>query len=179
MLYLYTATYLNHYFNVALSDATFIITIALVVDALLEPFIAILADKVGLLPVIIVGMVAMLLLSIPVFCLLSTGRLPFIMIGLILMSILIAITYAPMNAYMVTLFPKEYRYTGFGFAFNLGTSLFGATTPIMMLWLIHQTDNLLSPAWYYMFGTVIGLGSLALCEFGRQKSENANSILAY
>lgn len=177
--YLYTATYLNQYFNISLSDAAFIITIALVVDALLEPFIAILADKLGLLLVIMVGMVAMLLLSIPIFYLLSSGSLSRIIMGMILMSTLIAITYAPLNAYMVTLFPKEYRYSGFGFAFNLGASLFGGTTPIIMLWLIDQSDNVLAPAWYYIFGAVIGLGSLVLCEFGRQKVKSAQSVLAY
>ncbi len=76
------------------------------------------------------------------------------------MSVLIAITYAPLNAYMVSLFPHQYRYSGFGVAFNIGVSLFGGTTPLVMLWLVNKTNNFISPAWYYMFGAIIGLASL-------------------
>jgi len=65
----------------------------------------------------------MLLLSIPIFILLATGNVVLIAIGLVFMSILIAITYAPLNAYMVSLFPHQYRYSGFGVAFNVGICL--------------------------------------------------------
>ncbi|WP_262055388.1 MFS transporter, partial [Legionella pneumophila] len=133
--YVFTATYVHSYFHISLGFATLIITLALAVDATLEPFIALLADRIGLLKVIRLGMVAMLFLSIPIFFLLATGNVVLITMALIFMSILIAITYAPLNAYMVTLFPHQYRYSGFGVAFNMGISLFGGTTPIVMLWL--------------------------------------------
>lgn len=177
--YVFTATYLHSYFHVSLGLATLIITIALAVDAILEPFIALLADKIGLLKVIRLGMVAMLLLSIPIFILLATGNVVLIAMGLVFMSILIAITYAPLNAYMVSLFPHQYRYSGFGVAFNMGISLFGGTTPIVMMWLVNTTNNFVSPAWYYMFGAIIGLGSIMICERGRRKLIRLESALAY
>lgn len=154
--YVFTATYLHSYFHISLGLATLIITIALAVDATLEPFIALLADRIGLLKVVRLGMVGMLLLSIPIFILLATGNVVLIAMGLVFMSILIAITYAPLNAYMVSLFPHQYRYSGFGVAFNVGISLFGGTTPIVMMWLVNTTNNFISPAWYYMFGAIIG-----------------------
>ncbi|HAT2073514.1 TPA: MFS transporter [Legionella pneumophila] len=177
--YMFTATYLHSYFHISLGLATLIITIALAVDATLEPFIALLADKIGLLKVIRLGMVGMFLLSIPIFVLLATGNVVLIAIGLVFMSILIAITYAPLNAYMVSLFPHQYRYSGFGVAFNVGISLFGGTTPIVMMWLVNTTNNFISPAWYYMFGAIIGLGSIMICEQGRRKLICLESDLAY
>lgn len=105
--YVFTATYLHSYFHISLGLATLIITLALAVDATLEPFIALLADKIGLLKITRLGMVAMLLLSIPIFFLLATGNVVLIAMGLVFMSILIAITYAPLNAYMVSLFPHQ------------------------------------------------------------------------
>ncbi|MFT4060496.1 MAG: MFS transporter [Legionella sp.] len=177
--YVFTATYLHSYFHMSLGLATLIITLALAVDATLEPFIALLADKIGLLKVVRLGMVGMLLLSIPIFILLATGNVVLIAMGLVFMSILIAITYAPLNAYMVSLFPLQYRYSGFGVAFNVGISLFGGTTPIVMMWLVNTTNNFISPAWYYMFGAVIGLGSIMICEQGRRKLIPVESALAY
>ena len=177
--YVFTATYLHSYFHISLGLATLIITLALAVDATLEPFIALLADKIGLLKVVRWGMVGMLLLSIPIFILLATGNVVLIAIGLVFMSILIAITYAPLNAYMVSLFPHQYRYSGFGVAFNVGISLFGGTTPIVMMWLVNTTNNFISPAWYYMFGAIIGLVSIMICEQGRRKLIPVEPALAY
>ncbi|CZL29471.1 MFS transporter [Legionella pneumophila] len=177
--YVFTATYLHSYFHISLGLATLIITIALAVDATLEPFIALLADRVGLLRVIRLGMVAMLLLSIPIFSLFATGNVIVIAMGLVFMSILIAITYAPLNAYMVSLFPHQYRYSGFGVSFNVGISLFGGTTPIVMMWLVNSTSNFISPAWYYMFGAIIGLASIMVCEQGRRRLIRLESTLVY
>ncbi|MCZ4711531.1 MFS transporter, partial [Legionella pneumophila] len=177
--YVFTATYLHSYFHISLGLATLITTIALAVDATLEPFIALLADRIGLLKIIRLGMVAMLILSIPIFYLLATGNVVLIAMGLAFMSILIAITYAPLNAYMVSLFPHQYRYSGFGVAFNVGISLFGGTTPIVMMWLVNTTNNFISPAWYYMFGVIIGLGSIMICEQGRRKLLRFESALTY
>ncbi|AMQ28322.1 TPA: MFS transporter [Legionella pneumophila] len=177
--YVFTATYLHSYFHISLGLATLIITLALAVDATLEPFIALLADRIGLLKVIRLGMVAMLILSIPIFYLLATGNVVLIAMGLAFMSILIAITYAPLNAYMVSLLPHQYRYSGFGVAFNVGISLFGGTTPIVMMWLVNTTNNFISPAWYYMFGVIIGLGSIMICEQGRRKLLRFESALTY
>ncbi len=177
--YVFTSTYLHSYFHISLGLATLIITIALAVDATLEPFIALLADKIGLLKVVRLGMVGMLLLSIPIFILLATANVVLISMGLVFMSILIAITYAPLNAYMVSLFPHQYRYSGFGVAFNVGISLFGGTTPIVMMWLVNTTNNFISPAWYYMFGAIIGLVSIMICEQGRRKLIPVEPALAY
>jgi len=165
--YVFTATYLHSYFQLSLSHATLIITFSLAVDALLEPFIAMYADKIGYLKIIVIGMVSIMLFSIPIFYALSSENITLITSGLVSMSILIAITYAPLNAYMVSLFPQQYRYSGFGVAFNIGISLFGATTPLVMIWLVNTTGNYIAPAWYYVLGAAIGLGSLVLCEKSR------------
>ncbi len=60
--YVFIGTYLHSCFHIPLGLATLLITLALVIDAALEPFIAMFADKVGLLPVIRAGMIALLFL---------------------------------------------------------------------------------------------------------------------
>lgn len=166
--YVFAGSYLHTWFQIPLSTVTLIVTASLAVDAILEPFIAMLADKVGALLIICIGMFGMMIFSVPIFIALSSGSMMNIIFGLVSMSVLIAITYAPLNAYMVSMFAEEYRYSGFGLAFNVSISLFGGTTPLIMTWLVEQTGSLLAPAGYYVFGTIIGLISLLVCQAGRQ-----------
>lgn len=177
--YVFTATYLHTYFNISLSMAALIISVSLLMDASLEPFIALVADKIGLIKVSVIGMSAMLLLSVPIFHLIASGHTNQIVMGMVALSILIAIIYAPLNAYMVSLFPQQYRYSGFGVAFNVGVTLFGGTTPLVMMWLIHKTKNVIAPAWYYELGAIIGLISLSLCELSRKANHKNNLIIVY
>ena len=167
--YVFVPTFLHRYLHFSLSSATLITSFALAVDALIEPLMAMWADKVGHVRVMIFGIVLMLLLSFPVFYLLASGHAVWVMLGMVLMSILIATAFAPMNAYMVALFPEACRYSGFGVAFHMGISLFGSATPFVLLWLINQTGEITAPAYYYMAGALLGLVSLAMCEYGRQK----------
>ena len=176
--YVFTSTYLHSYLHLSISHVTLMITLALVFEALLEPLIAIISDKIGYVKIISIGLVGILLFSIPIFQLLSTAHFGLIMAGLIWMSILIAFTYAPLNTYMVLLFPQHYRYSGFGIAFNLGISLFGATAPLVMVWLINITDSLIAPAFYYMVGAIIGLFALTLCEKSRHTADESLEMVA-
>jgi MFS transporter, MHS family, proline/betaine transporter len=167
--YVFTASYLHTYFNISLSTATLIITLSLAVDAILEPFMGIFADKVGHLRVLIIGMLLVLLLSLPIFNLLASGQTVLITCGMMLMSVLIATAFAPINAYMISLFPKHCRYSGFGVSFHVGISLFGGTTPLVLMWLVNKTGDFTAPAYYYMLGALIGLLSLFICERGRRR----------
>lgn len=177
--YVFAASYLHSYFHLSLSKATFIVTLSLAVDALLEPFMAILADRIGHLRVITIGVVLMLLLSFPIFYLLASADIVCITAGMVLMSVLIATAFAPMNAYMIELFPETCRYSGFGVAFHIGISLFGGTTPLVLMWLVEKTGNFMAPAYYYVWGALICLGSLVVCEYGRNKIVDSPSVVVY
>lgn len=167
--YVFTASYLHSYSDISLSLATLIITISLLVDAALEPLIALIADRVGLIKISTLGMVLLIALAVPLFHLLASGNIHYIVVAMVTMSIVLAITYAPLNAYMISLFPPQYRFSGFGVSFNLGVALFGGTTPLFMMWLINATGNLIAPAWYFIFGACVGGVGLFLCEKSKRK----------
>jgi MHS family proline/betaine transporter-like MFS transporter len=177
--YVFAESFIHHYFKISLSTMTLVTSLALTVDALLEPLIAIVADRIGHLRVIILGVLLTLLFSLPIFYLLTTANLLLITLGMILLSVLIAIAFAPMNAYMVELFPRTCRYSGFGVAFHIGISFFGGTTPLIMMWLVEKTNNYMAPAYYYMWGALVCLVSLAICEHGRRQTQETQVILAF
>lgn len=120
--YVFMASYLPGHFSISLSKTVLLITVALAVDALLEPCIALISEKVGYLFVICCGVILMGLAIVPVFSWIAEGSVAHIAEGLVIISVLIAIICAPLNAYMVSLFPQQYRCSGFGFAFNLGVT---------------------------------------------------------
>jgi MHS family proline/betaine transporter-like MFS transporter len=74
----------------------------------------------------------------------------------------------PMSTALAEQFPANVRSTGLGFAYNLAVMLFGGFAPFFVTWLIQTTGLPVAPAFYVMFGAVIGLlASLLLRERAR------------
>ncbi len=165
--YVFMVSFLHLYFDFPLSYASLIVTGSLALLAVLEPLMALFADKVGHLQQLAVGILALLLCSVPIFSLLTTGSLQGVLFGMVWMSLLIAIAFAPINAYMLSLFPDDCRYSGFGVSFHIGISFIGGTTPLVLIALVKQGD-LMSPAYYYIFGAALGLFALLFCERSRR-----------
>jgi MFS transporter, MHS family, proline/betaine transporter len=67
---------------------------------------------------------------------------------------------ASISAMFPAMFPTQVRYAGMAIAYNLSTSIFGGTAPMINEWLIARTHNSLVPA-YYMMGAC-AIGALAL-----------------
>jgi len=53
--------------------------------------------------------------------------------------------------------PKPVRSAGLGISYALGVTLFGGTAQLVVAWLIHLTDDPLSPAWYLIASSIVGL----------------------
>ncbi len=68
---------------------------------------------------------------------------------------------ATLFATISAMFPAHVRYAGMAIAYNVSTSLFGGTAPIVNDWLIGKTGNTMIPAYYMMAACAIGLVALA------------------
>jgi MHS family proline/betaine transporter-like MFS transporter len=55
------------------------------------------------------------------------------------------------------MFPTHVRYAGFAITYNLSTSIFGGSAPLLNQTGINLTGSTLFPAFYMMVGCVIGL----------------------
>ncbi len=159
--YVFMTSYLHIYRHLPLSQSILFVSMALVVDASLEPFIATFADKYGGWRVLTLGLVMLATGIIPLFYGISHGTSPFVILPCLLMlSCIIATVYAPMNAYMVSLFPPHFRYSGYGVSYNTGLAIFGGSAPLAMAWLINTSHDLMSPAALYVLAAVVGLGAV-------------------
>ena len=58
--------------------------------------------------------------------------------------------------------PRELRSTGLSLVYATGVAVFGGTTQFIVTWLINATGDPLSPAYYLIVSSVIGLVAMAL-----------------
>lgn len=65
-------------------------------------------------------------------------------------------------ALLPSLFFTKVRYGSLAIAYNVSTSLFGGTTPLILAWLISKTQNDMIPAYYLMGVCLVGLVIVSL-----------------
>ena len=73
------------------------------------------------------------LLSWPIFYLISYGDQTQVSLGLMLFSILLGLFSGPLPGVLARTFAHTYRYTGSSLAYNVGMSIFGGFTPVLMI----------------------------------------------
>lgn len=56
----------------------------------------------------------------------------------------------------MSLFPVRERYSGVAFSITLGQALFGGTTPLISTFLTNVTGDFKAPAYFMMFGAIMG-----------------------
>ena len=120
------------------------------------PFIGMLADRYGRKRVIFWSRVTTLAILLPGFHWLmaapSTERL---MLLTAAFALLVALQSAPAFTMLPELFPKSVRTTGMSVVYGLGISVFGGFAQFFVTWLLHATENPMSPAWFLMVTTAL------------------------
>ena len=108
----------------------------------------------------ITGTIATLLGIYPLLSLLTSTSVISIIGAQLALVILAAWFQGPMNLFMASLFPAETRYSGLAFSYCIGMAIFGGTTPMISTFLVDWTGNPVTPAFYVILGSVIGLISV-------------------
>src|SRR5207249_9602822 len=62
----------------------------------------------------------------------------------------VTMTYGPIAAFLVELFPTKIRYTSMSLPYHIGNGVFGGLVPITGLTLLHKTGNNFAGLWYPM-----------------------------
>jgi len=126
----------------------------------LIPIFAVIADRIGRKKVMIAGSLAVLVCAIPAFKLLAGGDLALQLIALAILNICLAMLTSSIFAQVPSLFPLKVRFMAMAVSYNVTIALFAGTAPMINAWLIDVTGNRIFPAYYLMFGAVVGLVAL-------------------
>lgn len=136
-------------------------TLALVVLLLLIPFAALASDRVGRKPMFLTAALGYVLLSYPLFLLMTGGTFVRTLSAGLAFAACNALFSGCMAATMVELFPTRTRYTGIAIGYNVGQAILGGTAPWVATALIQRSGNVVAPA-FYLIGSaaVAGVASL-------------------
>jgi MFS family permease len=121
------------------------------------------ADRWGRKPVLIIPRILLILVAYPAFVMMNQSHTA---PSLLMLSGLMAALGAMSGAVSVVMIPESLpgsvRSAGFSVAYALAVTIFGGTTQLVVTWLIGATGNPLSPAWYLIVSSLIGLVAMAM-----------------
>jgi len=155
----YIPTYLETQAGVAAAHTALASVVVLVVQAVLIPLFAIVADRRGRRLVYRIATIGNIALLFPAFIIMQSGTLAALYVSLTLIMIPSSAFLALTACFMCELFPTASRYTGVGFTHNLAVSVFGGTVPLVSQALVQGTGNIYTPAMYVMFFSIVAFAA--------------------
>ncbi|MER5884057.1 glycine betaine/L-proline transporter ProP [Streptomyces sp. NPDC001941] len=157
MLLSYMPAYLSDELGYSETHGLVILIGVMVVLMLVLNQIGKLSDRFGRRPLLLAGMLGFFFLSVPAFLLIGQGSIPAISAGMLMLGLSLACLLGTMSAALPALFPTQVRYGGLAVGYNVSTSLFGGTTPLVITALIGWTGSSMTPAYYAMGAAVVGV----------------------
>lgn len=115
------------------------------------------SDRIGRNKIVIGALIGNILLGIPAFMMMGSGNSLVVFSGLFILGIMLAAFQGVLPATLPSLFFTKVRYGSLAITYNVSTSLFGGTTPLIIAWLVSMTNNSMVPAYYLIAACIIGL----------------------
>lgn len=143
--------YFTHHLGMSNTSSLCYVLYGSIVMIFLMPVFGYLGDKYGTLKIMLISSVASVTGTIPGFLLINSESYVIKVLGVTTLSACAASVSGNAYSLAVSLFKPNNRYFGVGFGYNLGTAIFGGTTPLISTYLITKTHLNYSPAFYIMF----------------------------
>jgi MHS family proline/betaine transporter-like MFS transporter len=134
--------------------------VVMVMALLLIPMLGRFSDRIGRTPIVWVGAVGLIVLSMPAVWLIRADNELGIFLGLLIMGLLLICFSATMPSTLPSLFPTKVRGGSLSIAFNVSVSLFAGTTSVVVGALVAATGDLDWPGYYLVIAGVIGAASV-------------------
>lgn len=156
----YMAIHLTKQLGYESTSVFWVATIAIGIAALAMPIAGRLGDRIGTVRLMTIGFVGFVVLTYPMMGLMDMGL---VVATLAFVVIMLNSAAAQVGAYTILpqFFDKRSRYTGVAMGWNLGVIIAGGTAPFVAVWLVEETGNILSPAFFVMTLAVVGLVALS------------------
>lgn len=133
------------------------------IQVIVVPFVGLLSDRWGRLPISTVSALAMLVIAYPAFAwLVIEPTIEKLFIAQITLGVLTALYVGALPALMSELFPARMRATGLSISYSVAVAVFGGFAPFVSVWLIEATGSATAPSYYLIVAAVISLLALLL-----------------
>lgn len=158
VILVYMPTFANKQLGMPLNEAFIAQVIGLLCMTVVIPLCGALSDRIGRKPILMAAPIAYLLLLYPFFTWIHAN--PSFLHLALMQSVLCCVAGAfsgPISTAVAEQFPVAVRSTGLAIAYNLAVMLFGGFAQFIVTWLVETTGSPIAPAYYVMFGAVVGL----------------------
>lgn len=149
---IYMIAYSNKHIGLVEKDALLINSLAMTAMLITIYPAARLADRIGRRPVLLAAIVAMLVLTYPMFLVMQSGIFMNVLAAQVVLALILGWYLGPIPAMLVEVFPTSVRYTGMSLAYNL-CAILGGCIPSVAEWMINTTSSNISIMWL-----IIGAG---------------------
>lgn len=161
MMFVYAASYLSTRLHVPAARALEINTISLfALVAAIAPA-AMLSDRIGRKPVLLLGGIGLALSAWPAWWLMHHPSPLAIASGQLIFAVFYGIYVSQMPVVAPEMLPAEVRVSGTAIGYNLCIGTLGGTTPLVATYLTARTGDDFAPVYYYLIAAVPTLIAVA------------------
>ena len=154
LLFLYLPTYLSSILHYPKESIEALNTLNILLLSFVLVGIGWLSDIFGRRLFLLLGSSAFILFGYLLFFLLTQHHMTYVIGVMIMFSLCGACIIGVYPATIIELFPTQIRYTGTAVAYNIAFAVFGGLSPLLATYLIHQTNNILSPSFYLIISAL-------------------------
>ena len=153
----YMPTFAKTQLGIPLADAFVAQVIGLICLTLVTPLSGTLSDRIGRKPILMAAAIAYFVLLYPLFDWVHSapGLMRLTLMQAALCS-LVGLYFGAISTALAEQFPTRVRSTGLAIGYNFAVMLFGGFAQFIVTWLIRETGSPIAPAYYVMFGAVVG-----------------------
>lgn len=156
-------TYAARHLGLAASNSFAAALLTASIQVVVVPFVGLLSDRWGRLPISTVSALAMAVIAYPAFAwLVASPSIEKLFLAQVTLGILTALYVGALPALMAELFPVRMRATGLSISYSVAVAVFGGFAPFISVWLIQATDSAIAPSYYLTAAAVVSLLSLLL-----------------
>lgn len=175
VIFYMAAIYLMNFLKVNRSfeggDVDNMLNISYIIMAVVTLVVGWLSDKIGMRKIYAILLILISSTSFYMMNIFETGSFEFVVFAHILLSIFAAAYIGPEPALQASMYPTRVRSTALSISYNLATSIFGGTTPMVLLYLLKETGGVESWAWYVIFCCAMSITGLLFWK-NRMKEED-------
>ena len=154
------------------ATASQIMTVALSIMLVIQPFAGRLSDRIGRRPMMIFFGASAMLLTYPIFTTLEQVRSVPAAFALVMATLVIVTGYTSINAIIkAEMFPAHIRALGVALPFAIANAIFGGTAEYVALYL----KSIGHERWFYIY--ISALAAMSLIAYIRMRETKTNSLI--
>ncbi|MFZ0217179.1 MAG: MFS transporter [Candidatus Dormiibacterota bacterium] len=172
----YLPTYFSQVLGIGATESLLIVLATQIAMMCVISSMGALSDRIGRRAMLFIIAFGFIIFSIPAFLLIGHGGILGIIIGMIPVGLFMVMFLGTEPSTLPALFPGPYRYGGFAIAYNISTSLFGGTAPLVETALIDKFHDNLIPAYYVIAAAIVTLVPIFLMRETARRSIRGTEV---